>query len=558
MPKAKVKLKEEKKNYFSIAVGIFLTIFCVLMIGRVGNFKFVYLLLRIVFGDFSIFVLLFTVFYSIKDLVLNKKVDLHHIFFFGVILIYFGLSVFAHLGLYDALMMTNRTVMSKTVALYGRYFRHFEQDFSCGGGIVVALVLQVIMFIGGKIGAILLAIGCIGVGICYIIDFKLFSFIKGGRLKQIPIQFYHSVRDYFKNMHYPKTQSKSPKIPLSILMDNEEVVNFTLQQEINKERFEALKTYISKNHIYCVCDSFQTSYTSSRFVLKLAHKSESIISEISGFFNKCCFFIKNDLVVYVEISNQFKKLLTLKSILLAHDNPGGIVLGMDIDNHGIELEIQQGKTLCVLGDLTSGVKTFIRSFVASLLFKGYLPEDIYFYDLFHEFGILNGSRLHYINNDRSASIAFDEAFSEYERRSEVMKYLEVDTIGEANKKIRTMGSEYEEMKPIFHIIFFNVSMFDTNILQKLSYILQFGIKVGMIICVIIRDRIGLHKINMGNCDIVSFYLADVATSVKVFGCDIACRLQKKGDFLYQTKNRLYHGQTPYISLDDFEKIIHRL
>ncbi len=558
MPKAKIKLKVEKKNYLCIAVGIFLSIFCLLMIGRVGNFKIIYLFIAVLFGDFSIFVLLFTIFYSIKDLVFNRKVDLHHIFFFGFVLIYIGLSIFAHLGLYDALMMTNQSVLTKTVSLYSRYFKHYEHGFSCGGGLIVAFLLQIAMFFGGKISAILLAIGCIIVGICYIMDIPIFKFFKGGKLRKIPVMTLKGIRDYFKNIHFPKDVQKTPKIPLSILMDNEEAVNFTLQQEINKERFDALKEFVTRNHIYCVCDHFETSYTSSRFVLKMAHKSESMISDICGFFNKCCFVIKNDLILNVEVANQFKKLLTLKSVLMAHGNEKGIILGVDVDNKGIELDISLGKTLCILGDATSGVKTFIRSFLANLIIKGYALDDIYFYDLYHEFSNLNNTNIHYINNERSTAISFDEAFSEYERRSEVLKYLGCDTIAEANKKIKEMGSEYEQMHPIFHFIFFNSNCFDAQMLQKLSYVMQFGIKVGMIICIIIRDRSALNKINLGNCDVLAFYLGDVSTSVKIFGCDIACRLQKKGDVLYQSKNKIYHGQTPYISLDDFDKIIDRL
>lgn len=558
MPKSKVKLKEEKKNYLCIAVGIFLSIICLLMIGRVGSFNSVYLIFSIIFGDFSIFVLLFIILYSIKDMVFNNKIDLHHIFFFGGILIYIGFSVFAHLGLYDALLMTNKTVLTKTVALYSRYFKHFQHGYSLGGGIVVAVILQVVMFIGGKIGAILFAVGCIIVGISYIIDFKFFKLFKGGKIREMPVQLFHTVKEYFKNMHYPKPGTKNPKIPLSILMDNEEAVNFTLQQEINKERFEKLKEFITKNHIYCVCDGFETSYTSSRFIFKLAHKSENTISEISGFFNKCCFFIKNDSIVFAEVSNQFKKLLTLKSVLLAHMNQKGIVLGIDVDNKGIELDVYQGKTICILGDPTSGVKTFIRCFLSSLFFKGYCPDNIYFYDLFHEFPNLNQTKIHYINNERSTAISFDEAFSEYERRSEVLKYLNVDSIVEANKKIKEMGSEYEEMQPIFHILFFNANVFDTSMLQKLSYVMQFGVKVGVILCIVVRDRSALGKLNLGNCDVLSFHLSDVTTSVKLFGSDIACRLQKKGDVLYQSKNKIYHGQAPYISTDDFDKIIDRL
>lgn len=558
MPKMKVKLKEEKKNYLYVAVGILLSIASTLMIGRVGGFDTIYLMLSLLLGDFTIFILLFVIAYSIGRLILNKKIELHHVSFLGFILFYIGLSIFAHLGLYDGLGMDNKTIISKTISLYSRYLKSYDHSFSCGGGIIVAIVLQGIMLISGKIGAILIAIGLISIGVFYIVDLKIINIFKGGKLKELPIIIFNKVKYYFKEMKYPTIKSKSPKIPLSILMDNEEKVTFTLQQEINRETFEDLKKFINKNHIYCVCDSFETSYTSSRFILKLPHKSEGVLKEISGYFNKCCFFLKNDLTINVEISNQFKKLLTLKSILMAHLNKDGIILGMDVDNNGIELDVSSGKALCLIGDYTSGIKTFIRCFLSSILFKGHNLQNIYFYDMFNEFNRLSYTKLNYVNNERKMISALEEAFLEYERRIETLKYLDSDNVVEANKKIKEMGNEYELIKPIFHILFFNNNCMTTEALQRLNYLLQFGVKVGMIVCIVLRDKAALGKINLENADLLSLHLNDVSASVKLFGSDIACRLQKKGDFLYQSKTKIYHGQSPYVSLDDFEKIINHI
>ena len=454
--------------------------------------------------------------------------------------------------------MSNSNILSKSFSLYTRYFSYYDNSFSCGGGLIIAALLQCVMLLGGKITAIVLSIGMLVIGTSYLIDLNIIKLFKGGRFKKISINIFKGVKKYVKDIKYPLKVQKNPKISLSILMDNNEPVNFTIQNEINKERLEKLREYVKLNHIYCVCEDVKTSYTSSRFIVKLAHKSESIISEISGFFNKQCFIIKNELMLYFEVQNQFKKLLSLKSVLLAHLNKNGVILGIDVDNQGIELEINEGKVLCIVGDYTSGVKTFIRSFLASLIFKGYTPSSIFFYDLFYEFPIISKSKINYINNERSASIAFDEAFSEYERRIELLKYLNVDSLEDANKKISQMGNEYEKLEPVFHIIFFNPNSFNTNMLQKLSYVLQFGIKVGMILLIVIRDKEVFNKVNLNNCDVLSFHLNDVSTSVKLFGCDIACRLQKKGDILYQTKSKIYHGQAPYISIDDFEKIINQI
>ena len=558
MPKEKMKINIDKRNYLCIAIGILVIVLSLLMIGRVGGFFKLYLVIKILFGDYSILLLLFFIFYSIRDLIFNKKIYFNHVYFIGFILIYIGLSIFAHLGLYDALAMSNSNVLTKSFSLYTRYFSYYDVTFSCGGGIVIASILQGIMLLGGKISGILLAIALIIIGISYILDFNILKIFKGGKFKNIPIKTFKGIFKYFKSIKYPIKPQKNPKISLSILMDNEEPVNFTIQNEINKERLLTLKEYIKNNHIYCVCDNVLTSYTSSRFIVKLAHKSESIISELTAFFNKQCFIIKNDLIINIEVPNQFKKLLTLKQLLLAHNNKNALVIGIDVDNDGIELPINEGRTLCVVGDYTSGIKTFVRAMLAAIILKGYDLDSIFFYDLYYEFSILSKSKTNYINNERSAAIAFDEAFKEYERRIELLKYLNVDNIDDANKRITQMGNEYEKIKPIFHFVFLNPNCFNTAMYQKLSYLLQFGIKVGMIVFLLIRDKNVFNKMNLNNCDILAFYLNDVSTSVKLFGCDIACRLQKKGDILYQTKSKIYHGQTPYISLDDFEKIINQL
>lgn len=558
MPKNKIKSSHSHKNYFTIAVGIFICILCILTIGRVGNLNILFLLFNIIFGDFAIFIILFLLVYSILGFVLNKKIDFHHIYFIGFILLYMGLSLLAHLGLYDALEMEKNNILTQSTKLYGRYFKSYQHGYSCGGGIIIAIIMQGIIIITGKVGVILLSIGCIISSICYIVDINILKVFKGGKLTKAPIKIFSKIKKYIKTIHYPSNRSADePNISISILREASDVSGFALQNEINKERLVSLKEYINKNHIYCVCNEFNTSYTSSRYVIKLAHKSDSSLREISDFFNKSCFIIKNDLIANVEIVNQFKKLLTIKELLLSSSN-NCIPLFKEITNDTISLNTMIGSSLFILGDQGSGIKTFIRSFLSSLLIKSYKPKNIYFYDMFNEYQIISKSSINYINNERSALIAFDSAFNEYERRCEAMKYLGADNIDDANKKINQMGDEYERLEPVFHFLFLNSNIINPEFIQRLSYVIQFGVKVGMIILIICKDKGVLSKINIQNSNLLCFYINDVATSIKLFGADIACRLQKKGDVLYQSNNKIYHGQAPYVSLDDFENIINQL
>ena len=551
MPKQKVKLKEEHKSYFSIGIGVGLIIVSLLIIGRVGGFVNLYFVLGIIFGDYTILLLIFTIYYAVYALLMGKKFDFHHISFLGFVLIYFGLSMLDHLGLYKPLSMSKTTVLTETVKLYTRYFKYYQHGFSLGGGIISAIFVQVFIFLGGQVGVIIISIGLIFVGICYILDFDLLSFIKGGRLRTIPKEINRVLSSYFKNMHYEK---KSPvKANLSKLKDSDEIVSFTLQNEINKERAEELKKYIQDKHIYCAVIGFETSYTSSRFILKMAHKSECALSEISGFFEKCCFFIRDEQTVYVEVANQFKKLLTLKKLLALNEKKNEICLFSSVDNRLINFNVDMGRCLFVIGDETSGVKTFIRAFLCQLLFKG--VKKIYFYDLVHEFEAVNNHFVNYIDGERKMDMAFDEAFEVYERRSEAMKFLNADDVIDANRKIREMGTEYEQMEPIIHIIFYNPLFFDSNSLKKLSYLITLGVNVGMSIILVARNKELFSKVEMNNSDVLAFRINDISTSVKLFGSDIACRLQKKGDVIYQSKNGIFHGQTPYISLDDFISVM---
>ncbi|MDE7213490.1 MAG: hypothetical protein K2N42_02810, partial [Anaeroplasmataceae bacterium] len=181
-------------------------------------------------------------------------------------------------------------------------------------------------------------------------------------------------------------------------------------------------------------------------------------------------------------------------------------------------------------------------------------SEIYFYDFEHEFPQMNKDGFLYVNNEKSASIALDEAFSEYERRNEVLKYFNCDSIEEANAQIKKSNLEMEPMFPQFHFLCLDLASISSGLYQKISYAIRFAARVGMTMIIVARNKNALAKLEMNKCDIIAFNMSDVSTSVKLFGSDMACRLQKKGDVLIRKDNTLYHGQTPYVSITDFDKI----
>ncbi len=557
MPKVKNHIIQNKKDYLYVAIGIFVIIFCILLIGRVGIAgKTLALFFSFIFGDFSTIILAFALVYSLCFVLFKKKIDFHHISFVGFVLIMLSLFIFAHLGLYNPLGMTNTTVLSKTFELYGHYLKSYQINFSCGGGIIGAVLLQVTCILVSRIGSILIGIALLIIGISYCAHVPFFKLFKGGKILKLPKILYEKSSAYFKNIHYPTTKpTPVKKISINSLEDTETQVQFTLQNELNKEKFENLKRFIRDKKLYCVADSFYTSYSSSRVVIKMPHRDEEVLKQLIGFFNRQCFFIQAEGLYYLDYPNQFRKLLTLKSLLVQQMESSLIPLGVDVDGKAIGIDIRLGKLLVVVGEQSSGIKTFIRGFILSILIKNIPYSDIYFYDFNNDFAILNNKNFRYVNNEKSAEIALDEAFNEYERRSEVLKYFNCDTIEEANAQIQKSNSEMEPLYPEFHILAFNLSEVSANLLQKISYAIHFSIRVGITIVLVARGKKDLTQIDLNKSDLICFNMSDVSTSLKLFGTDMACRLQKKGDVIIRKDGTISHGQTAYVSTSDFDKII---
>ncbi len=555
MPKIKNHVILKKQDYLYVGINIFLIIFCIILIGRIGILgRLLALFFAFFIGDYSTVILVIILINSIFYLFLKKKIDYHHISFIGIMFIFISFILFSHLGLYDALSMSNTNIINKTLELYKNYLKKYEINYSCGGGIIGACLLQITCILVGKIGTILFGIAFIAIGLSYITNVNLFNkLFKGGKILKLPKNIYFDFKKYINNIHYPNFNKKTKKFSIQNLEDVEEQVNFILQEEINKEIVIKFKEFINDKKIYVLINETYTSYCSSRFVLRFADKKEDEIKTIIGFFNRKCLIFKSGNNYMLDYQNQFRKLLTLKQLLL-EDNNKLIPLALDVDGTHINLDIKNGKLLVLTGDNSSGIKTFLRSMILSILIKNIKYSEIYFYDFEQEFIQMNKKDFLYINNERSASIALDEAFSEYERRIEVLKYYNCDNLNDLNITLKKLNKELELINPQFHFLNIDLNAISQSLLQKIIYAIRFATKVGIIIVVVARDKKALSKLEMNKSDIIAFNMSDVSTSIQLFGSDIACRLQKKGDVLIRKDKTLYHGQTPYVSISDFEKI----
>lgn len=562
MPKVKNHIIETKKDYSSVAFRIFVAVFCCLIIGRVGKIGVLgAIVVGYVLGDFATLVLAFIIVCSVSYILFKKKIDFHHISFIGFMFIYVAFSMYAHLGLYEPLGMVDSTVLSKTIRLYRNYLYNYEFTYCFGGGIVAAIFVQIAAYLLGKTGTILLGICFILIGISFFAHMNFISFLRGGKIKEIPRVVINYCKNYIEHIHYPNIPKKNAlkkRVNINMLDDHDEGVSFTLQNEINKERFDEFKKFVKDNKMYCFVDAFYTSYSCSRFTLRVGMKNDDDIKKINSFFNRNCFYLKEGSDISLEFPNQFRKLLTLKNVLMSDTKNMILPVAVDVDNSVISLDMNKGRLIVVVGEENSGVKTFIRSFLISIFMKNIAFSNVYFYDLYEDFNVINNTSIKYINNIRSAGIALDEAFNEYERRSEILKYLDADNILEANQIIKKNHPELEVMLAEFHILYLDLSSISSSLLQKISYAIRFTLRVGIHIIVCCRTASQMEKLDLNNCDIIAFKTSDVGMSLKLFSSDMACRLLKKGDCLIISDGKTSHGQAPYISISDFNDIVKKI
>ena len=558
MAKVKNHIIEDKSDYFKIAIDIGICLFCVFMIGRVGVLgSYLSLFLAFLVGDYSTFLLCIILVSTVLNILFKKQIDVHHIFFIGAIFILLGLLMLTHIGLYDSLGMDNKNILAKTLNLYKHYLKVYEMSYSCGGGLIGGALLQVACLLTGKIGGAIIGVALILIGISYFTNVKLFSIFSGGKITLVFKKGMEFIGKYFKNIKIPtKERIHHKRITINDLEDVEVESNFVLQNEINKEKFEDFKRYIKENKIFFLLDGYYTSYSSSRFVLKFAKINDLDLKVINNYFNRQAFLIKNVNEYYLDYPNQFRKLLTLKN-MLSNLRKEDIPLLKDVNGKNVVFDYNSGKNIVVVGDENSGVKTCIKSLLTSFVIKGINHSDIYFYDFNEEFKILANSNIYYVFDEKGAFNSLDELFNEYERRLEVLKYFNSENIIEVNNQIKRNNLNINLLTPIVHI--FNIDLVNASetLLSKLIYAIRFSGKVGINIIVVARNKNELSKLELNRMDILCFNINDITTSVKLFGSDMALRLMKKGDVLLRMDNIIYHGQTPYISTSDFEKICYK-
>lgn len=564
MPKMKVAVVTKNTDFLFEVIGTLLIIFSLILIGRLGpSGEILAICFKIIFGDFSVLILAFIFFLGVYFIYKKKIFDFKNISFLGGALCYLGLSLYCHMALYKEMDMTQKNVIVKTFDLYKNYFNLKDSSYVFGGGAIGCLLFQLIVIMFGTVGIIILGIVLIVIGVSFLLQTHILDLlIKNSFIKTTIKKFFYSIFYYFKNIKITKTKVEHTKVfSLSILNDTKREDNLIIQSELNKEQLENFNLYSVNYKLPIIVNTYYTGYTCTRYLVDktIDYSFNSIKGKISSFFNDNALFMENRESLIIDVPNRFKELLTLKKTLKNVNNEV-ICYGYSVDMKLIYLNnLAEGNIF--FGAVDSGISNLIKGIVFQIFLNNQTNNYTFFYDRRDTFKNLYGLKTDYFfysKNENDAIVALDDAFREYERRNELLKYLNVNSISEANTEIK---NNHNKISPIINEYYFintDLTNETSDFIEKLNYLMKLSSKCGIYVFVINRLKEELEYLNIQNASLLLFYSDSITTSVKLLGNENLCYLQKKGDFIYKNNTNVIHGQTPFISEADYLYFVKRL
>mgnify|MGYP003294611086 CR=1 FL=1 len=554
--------KPTKKDFFYEISGTLTILLCLVLLSELGTVGIILKnLFKVLFGDFYFVVVVYLIGQGIFALVKEKWFDFKSIRFNGFLLFLFSLFLLVHISFIELYDINNQSILAQTIDLYKDSIFQGKYIASYGGGIVGAITSQIFVVLFNKVGALIFAIIFLVLSISFMTNLSIktigysanYIFTK---TKKIGLFIYR----YFKNINYPTKKETTKKrgfiLNLNLLTDVPTDFNDTLQQRISSEEFEALTRLIYQLNCFTTDKKMYVGYTQSRYLFV---GNFSLIKEnsIDSVLNRKKLFYKDNTKMIIEAPNRIKRLLTLKNLLL-QENSIDIPIGIEINDFTLYFSPLVHQNILISGEAGSGIKTFVKSFIISMIFK--LKENFSlilcdYLDEFSDFKYL--SNLFYPINRRVDGLddLLDEVTIELEKRLNILNEEGMDNYLSLNKHLTS--NKIEEIKPIF-IIINNLDIlrkYNYNINNKILYFLKFGYKCG-IHFILINRSYGISSSIVSNVKTkMLLKTSTIDQSFELIGSSNACSLIGNGDALFIHDISIYHIQLPFISDSDFHRVI---
>ncbi len=549
----KEKTKKEKPvdhDLFFEIIGLAMIIFAVIIMANIGVIgSGMKVLFKILIGDWYFLILIIFLFLGFFVVFKKYQFDFFSLRFNGFLLFLLSLMLLSHSSFYSFSLMYGDNAISGMWNIYMKYTQNINEKYIFGGGLIGGVIYQFLYFLFGEIGSVLIIILLLMFSIIFMTNNNFFSFIKFiNRVITHANNYVNKAIGYFKKIeHKPRKE----KISLTLLEDVEPNCNLDMQSKIASDMTYGVNNLLKVLGITPRNVINKVSYLYSKITLEVNNEEYLIIKKrikdiISG--SVYCYY---DDAMTIEFENKFKDLLPLKRILL---NTNTLTLGVDMDTNPLVYNLQN--TL-IAGNNNSGIKSFLKMIISSsiVLKLGY---QFYLFDINNE--IPFSFRYKTYNNIRDIDLFFKDISDILEKRLDLFKYLNVNTILEANDAIKSLDMECEYLDNIIVIINrydeLVAGICDSKTEGKIVYFCQLGQKVGIHIWIVNRKEGALSSIVKNSFpNRLAFKTTSITYSLEILENNRAIYLCGKGDFIFRNELIEKRMQAGYISDSEFNDII---
>lgn len=553
--KRRIEVEDEKMYFYEISATIVILFSLVTFseLGFVGRgLKSV---LQILFGDYYFVLVLYLIGHGIYALVKRRWFDFTSIKFNGFIIFLVSLISLNHLGFYERLGFSNDEIFSKSLTTYANTLKNLIQLNSYGGGLVGALFVQVLIFLFNQIGTLVILIVFLVLSLSFMtnLSYKTLLYYIQLIYKKIRTTFVLLYK-YFKNIKFPTKTIKKAKLNLNLninmLDDYDNKANEAIAHKMALSDQSEIRHYLNSIGAIVSNQSLNLGYIATRYTYdcsKITYDKE-VLKKIT---NSNIIVTEGANRIVVESVNKVKRLLTLKHLLL---NTTEIPLGLEVDNTVITFDGIKHKNLLLTGGIESGIKTQVKAFIVSNIFKYRYDFNLVILDYKQEF-----LELKYMPN---LLIPYNQNNSEFIKSLEyIATHLEsrIEMINKAGYQnyIEYNKLEEEKIKVIYVILnsIDSIREYAQKKEAKLLYFLKFGFKVG-IHFIIINRNFGIDKEILANIQTKLVYkCTSTPQSYELLQNNNGCLLDNKSDCIITLLDQTYRITTPYISKSDYDKVI---
>lgn len=562
--------KEETLFYYEL-IGIVFIIVSITILGELGKLgTFFTILFKVTFGDWYWIFLVFLLFFGFVNLFKHKSFDFKNQRFIGFVFICFGLLIFAHFPLHNYIQSSSNAYFSETWKVY-KAFINTEADMYLGGGLVGSVMFYIVYYLFGAVGVVLVALLIMMLGLSLIIKMPIIDMFRNlwknaRKVGKFTGNFNHFFKYKLGNEQEKKEVaknifSKSQQIPLKILEEYQNVMNYNFQEKLCTETRSLIHTVFNNLNIEYRDLDFTISYkiTTYKFTMFSEYDLQSLANRLNNIIEEHLLIAQEGNNLIIQIINKYPQILTMRELLMKQNNLYNnyvLPIGLTYENKLCEVDLTTNGNLLLIGSSNSGLKNFINYYIFGLFVKEDLIKyEFEIYDPKNEFYYLH--HLIKINNEDDINAYLNLVIGEIDNKLEIINKNATSTIDEYNKKLDIDNCNEARMKRKFIII--NKLECDKETYSyfenKIMYVTQLGEKAGVTVVYLVRDENYITSIVLSLfVNKLVFKLNSSYFSSKVLNNDNATYLEANGDCLYLSQVKARRLQTPLVSKKDLESI----